>query len=160
MPAATSKTKLKIWHATLDANNRWAATGTPIEFEPASLRVSHESLSRGSSGRNDAGRMIIDWVHANASGVTTYDYYAVPVLEVTLPPHVCGDATYAKVLSYIQGRACMVTFHDPMDNDGWTLPFYSAQSSSDYYAGVIHGGMVQGETFKLTCMYNVGYSNQ
>ena len=103
-------------------------------FTAKTLKVNYESLASEDSGRTDDGVMRIGWV-----------YRRLRKLEITLAP--CKAETVQALFSAVQGQEYQLRYFDPLVNDWRTGTFYTSNSSTDMYSGVIMNGLYQNVTF-------------
>jgi len=120
---------------------RIISNGDEWVFSPASFRPSRESMAGANSGRTDDGTMKINWKAR-----------LIPKFEIQLPPYKLDDPEYACILSLVQGQEYTMIYYDEMKKDWATGQFYTSNTASDWYSGVLYNGVIQGCSFNAISM--------
>lgn len=108
-----------------------------VKYYPQAMTQEYESLATADSGRTDDGVMHIEYVKRR-----------LHKLNIQMPPSEI--ATYTALMNAIQGNPSItVRFFDAMTNTEIQREMYCSNSSTDWYSGVIKGGLVKGWKFNL-----------
>lgn len=119
------------------------SNGDELIFSPASLRQGITSGVAPNSGRTMDGENKIKWL-----------FRAVTKLEIQLPPYSLDDEIYMAIVSMVQGQEYSLKYWDTMANDWVTDDFYTADTATDWYSGVIYNGLIQGCSFNAIGMHS------